>query len=424
MFWRKPIFITGSPNTTWGDVALATSLFLRPWTWYNRKYVDQMQQQLLSQLTLNSQHNIVFSFDSGRSAWYWLLQQLGVGPGDEVILPGFTCLAVGNPVSWLNAMPIYVDADINTLNIDLKLLARKITNKTKVILLQHTFGEVVDVSKVKEIVGDRKIVIVEDCAHSLGGHLISGDAAIFGFGLDKVVSGVRSGATLLKLDALKNKGFNINVETLQSNYQSVLEHPRGLIWKSLLNPLIWHIVGPQYFWGFRSYTLGRLKLRILYKLGIIGNVVASDENVGDKPQWMPAKIAPALARLVDYQLTKLNATNEHRRKIAQIYATHLGTTVSKHNRVYQKYSLLVPDESKRKQIYLAARDKLHTFIGDWLPRPLYSKFSSVEVYQRLQFKPEENPVAIEIGQRVINLPTGVKVSPRRAHELIEYIKKY
>jgi dTDP-4-amino-4,6-dideoxygalactose transaminase len=429
----RPVFITSSPNAQADDVNLARSLWLKWWTRNRSEYLTDFAQNLHNYLRLGND-NRVYLLDSGRSALYFLLSALEIGIGDEVIMPAFTCLAVANPVQWSGATPIYVDAEINSFNMNLDLLASKITAKTKVIIAQHTFGRPVDMQRLQMIVGERKILIIEDCAHSLGGVQQGkklgniGDAAILGFGIDKAISGVRGGGVVIDFNRLQAKGYDIDAEKLTKIYAKLPEFPQDLTWKSVLNPLIWSIVTPLYFIGFRSFTIGRLLIRVLFKLGIIGNVVNEAENVGGKPSWMPAKMAPALARLADNQLAKLDRMNTHRRLIAQIYCELLEIPLDSTNQVYQKFSFLLRDHAQRKPLYELAKNKLWIVIGDWLPRPLYAKFSSTEVYQALSYNPAENPLAEMIGQRIVNLPTSVNINVATAAVLgklvNEFLRKY
>src|SRR5690242_16860905 len=79
-----------------------------------------------------------FAFWKGRVGLYAILKALGVGPGDEVILPGYTCIAVVRPIKYLGARPVYVDIKPATFNLDPKKVAAAITPKTRVIIAQHT----------------------------------------------------------------------------------------------------------------------------------------------------------------------------------------------------------------------------------------------------------------------------------------------
>lgn len=423
MRFYRPVFITSSPNTSIRDVLIGMSLFVRPWKWKSRSLVNTFQQDLKNYLNTDSE---LFLLDSGRSSLYFILKYLNIGVGDEVIAPAFTCLAVANPIHWSGAKPVYVDIESESFNMNLSLLESKITDNTKAIIAQHTFGNPVDLNKLKEIIGDRNILIIEDIAHALGGEVNGsklgtlGDAAVLGFGIDKAISGVRGGGALMNINSLEKKGFKL--ENLKVEYENLPEHPLGLALKSALNPLIWHIATPLYFIGYKNYTLGRFIIRFLFRLGIIGNVVNSDENVGEKPNWMPAKTSPILARLANFQLSNLDNMNSHRISIAKLYSQSLGVNFNDHNNVYQKFSFLTSNNEKRKELYEIAKSNWF-IIGDWLPRPLYSKFSSTEVYKVLSYIPDDYPVAEDVASRIVNLPTSININMRKATLLSNLIKE-
>src|SRR3972149_1771131 len=82
----------------------------------------------------------VFFFFKGRVALYALLKAIGIHPGDEVILPGFTCVVVPNAIIYLGGKPVYADIDPKTFNIDTAKIEGKITDNTTAIIAQNTFG--------------------------------------------------------------------------------------------------------------------------------------------------------------------------------------------------------------------------------------------------------------------------------------------
>ena len=127
----------------------------------------------------------VITFGAGRMAFYALLKQWNIGIGDEVMLTGFTCAVMANAVLRLGATPVYVDIDPNTLGPSVDSINNLISDKTKVIVAQHSFGIPCHIDKICEIARRKKIYLVEDCALSLGstykGKQVGtwGDAAIF-----------------------------------------------------------------------------------------------------------------------------------------------------------------------------------------------------------------------------------------------------
>ena len=93
---------------------------------------------------------------------------LGIGPGDEVITPGFTYIATAETVALLGAKPVYVDIDPKTYNIDPDLIEAAITPKTKAIIPVSLYGQCADFDRINEIARKHNIPVIEDGAQSFG----------------------------------------------------------------------------------------------------------------------------------------------------------------------------------------------------------------------------------------------------------------
>jgi len=93
---------------------------------------------------------------------------LGIGSGDEVITPGFTYIATAETVALLGAKPVYVDIDPHTYNLDPKLLAAAITQRTKAIIPVSLYGQCADMDAINSIATKHGIPVVEDAAQSFG----------------------------------------------------------------------------------------------------------------------------------------------------------------------------------------------------------------------------------------------------------------
>lgn len=109
---------------------------------------------------------------SGTDAIHLSLKVLGVKKGDEVILPAHTFTATAEPIVWLEAKPVFLEIDENTYNIDPKLIERKITKKTKVIIPVHIYGHPADMSKIMEIAKKYNLYVLEDAAQAHGAQII------------------------------------------------------------------------------------------------------------------------------------------------------------------------------------------------------------------------------------------------------------
>lgn len=108
------------------------------------------------------------SVANGTDALQIAQMALGIGPGDEVITPGFTYIATAETVALLGAKPVYVDIDPRTYNIDPQLLEAAITPRTKAIIPVSLYGQCADFDAINAIAAKHGIPVIEDAAQSLG----------------------------------------------------------------------------------------------------------------------------------------------------------------------------------------------------------------------------------------------------------------
>lgn len=156
-----------------------------------------------------SYHNVpeAIAVASGTDALHLALQALGIREGDEVITSPFTFFATAEAILYTGAVPVFVDIEEDTMNIDPALIEARITKKTKAILPVHIFGHAADMPKIAEIAARHNLRIIEDCAQSFGAAIGGkktgsfGDAGCFSFYPSKNLGAFGDGGMLLVKDA-------------------------------------------------------------------------------------------------------------------------------------------------------------------------------------------------------------------------------
>ena len=105
---------------------------------------------------------------SGTAAIHIALYKLGIGPGDEVIVPALTFVATINPVVYVGAKPVFVDVDLETWNIDPEKIEEVITERTKAIIPVHLYGNPCNMDEIMSIARKYNLYVIEDATESLG----------------------------------------------------------------------------------------------------------------------------------------------------------------------------------------------------------------------------------------------------------------
>ena len=136
---------------------------------------------------------------------------IGLGPGDEVIIPAQTHIATAHAVELTGAKPIFVDAEIETGNIDPTKIEEAITKNTKAITVVHYLGVPVDILEIKKITDKHNLFLLEDCALAPGAYYnnkhvgLHGDAGVFSFYPVKHITTAEGGMIILKDEELASK---------------------------------------------------------------------------------------------------------------------------------------------------------------------------------------------------------------------------
>ncbi len=140
---------------------------------------------------------------SGTDALILSLKALGIGPSDEVIVPAFSFFSTAGVVLWINAKPVFVDVELESLNINPRLIEGAITPKTKAIIVAHFNGRMADMEAICAVAKKHKLFVIEDAAQAIGskyknkpiGHY--GDVACLSFNPMKLLGGYGDGGAVV-----------------------------------------------------------------------------------------------------------------------------------------------------------------------------------------------------------------------------------
>lgn len=306
---------------------------------------------------------------NGLDALFLALKALGVGAGDEVIVPSNTYIATALAVTYVGATPVFVEPDIRTFNIDPSRIEEAITDKTKAIMPVHLYGQPCDMDPIMEIARKHNLFVVEDCAQAHGatyrGKVIGsfGDAAGFSFYPGK------------NLGALGDAGATV------TNNEELAKKVRAL-----------GNYGSDY------------KYHHIYK----GNNSRLDEL---QAAFLAAK------------LPHLNKMNEERRRIAQKYIDGI-----KNEEVILPY---IPEYAHPVwhifAIRCKRRDELEKFLNDagigtnkHYPIPMHLQ----ECYKDLGFKEGDFPIAEEISSTQLSIPMYYGMTDEEVQYVIDKVNEF
>jgi len=256
------------------------------------------------------------SFSSGRNSFRAILHALEIGAGDEVILPGFTCVVVPYTILQCGATPVYVDIR-SDYRMDPEALSAALTPRTKAIIAQHTFGLPERITDIMTLARERGIRVIEDCAHVLPGSAHDekslgtwGDAAYFSFERGKTISSGWGGAAVTRDESLGRR-----LAQIQQEVPSLSREDNLRIGVRLLLTILVHHPG--------LFALGSLVRGSLARRGIFPNTMPLTECRGEPPSQLFGRLADTQATLLLCQMQRLPSITAHRRSCVQALSKSL-----------------------------------------------------------------------------------------------------
>ncbi len=227
------------PTLQGNELKYVTETIQTGWISSAGPYLQKFEQKFAEYCTVK--HGV--SCCNGTVAIHLAIEALGIGPGDEVIIPTFTMAASCNGVIYSGAKPVLVDSELDTWNIDINKIEEKITPRTKAIMVVHTYGHPVDMDQVKRIADKHNLYVIEDAAEAHGAEYKGrktgslGDIAAFSFYANKIIScfppdtkilispptGGKGISRMKKISELKvgDLVLTYNLKTAQKEYKKV-----------------------------------------------------------------------------------------------------------------------------------------------------------------------------------------------------------
>lgn len=374
------------------DVVIAREALGSRENWYDETVIREYENAFASW----NGSRYAFSFMGGRVALSACISALGLGPGDEVIVPGYTCVAVPNAFEFAGIKIVYCDIELDTYGLDAKELAEKITGNTKAVLLHHLYGLVCrDYEKVVEIARGRGLRVIEDCCQSAGAEFKGmkvgrlGDAAIYSSEQSKVFTTIEGGFATCDDESLATK---------LNDYWESAPYPNA---ERTDNELYTILTGyrmyadPQWWWKGELY-------RLLYADRQIVTTTPEEER-GIKPSHYGCKMPAAIAAVGLNQLRKVDAYNEMRRRTARRWddwcdqnGYHKPYVVPGSTPVFLRYPIMVEPEKKRDTTW--ALEELGVSLGVWF-------ISNIHPSKRVVLGCPNADAAV---RQCVNLPTIIK----------------
>lgn len=409
----KPISISLSPNIEKDDILISIKTLFLFWKWKNGKEIKILEEEFKKYFNVK----YAFSFNSGRSSLFAILKSLNLKEKDEILIQSFTCNAVANPIIWNKLKPIYVDSNKDDFNINIFDLEKKITSKSKIVIVQHTFGLPADLDSIIKICKENNLILIEDCAHCLGAKYKNklvgtfGDFAFFSFSRDKVISSVYGGMVIIN-----SSEYGENLKKIRDQFPFPSYY---FIFQQLIHPILLNfIVLPTY----NLFKIGKVLLIFFQNTKILSKAVHKKEKRGEMPNYFPKKMPNGLAILALNQFKKIEKFNSHRKKIAEIYYEKLKDTqfilpkkfIEREN-IFLRFTIR---DNNSKEIIKKLWSK-NILIGDWYTSPVAPIDTNLE---KLEYT-NNCPNSKLLSEETFNLPTHINIKEKEVKKIIKFLKK-
>ena len=372
--WKLPLYKIYTDDE---DVNLITKIIKRGSNWAIGPEIEEFENAITNYIGVD----YCAVLNSGTSSLHATLLALGLGSGDEILVPSFSFISTANSVLFVNATPSFVDIEEKTFGINPELIKEKTTSSTKAIIPMDYGGMSCQISEIKQHAENNNLLLIEDAAESLGSSVNGkkigsmADATVFSFCGNKVLTTGEGGAvvtnsrdTYEKIKLIRSHG-----RLDQSNY---FENPSSSQYLDL-----------GYNWRMSSITaaLGISQLNKLEKI---------------------------------IQMRKDNA-NYLSSKLSKFSQIKVPIPPNDYDHIYQMYTIRLPDKD--------IRDSLHDFLST---RGIFSKVYFTPIHStsfyKQKFDIDRNSLSVteKISNQILTLPLYPNMTMEEKDLLIQTVSEF
>ncbi len=303
---------------------------------------------------------------NGTDALLISLIAAGVGKGDEIITTPFTFFATGETIIQAGAKPVFVDID-NDFNINIDLIEKKITNKTKGIIPVHLYGNPVNMDKLTELARKHDLFIIEDCAQSVGATFKNQKTGTFGL------------AGTISFFPTKNLGCAGDGGAIITNNEEMY---------NMVKKIRVHGSSKKYYHDILGFN---------------------------------SRLDALQASLLSVKLKYIDEKNKKRREIAEFYNENLNEKIIKpienddSYHIYHQYTIIVENRDQLRE-YLTEKgiaSAIH------YPMPLHKQEAIIPYIDKT-----ECPMAEEYSKQVLSLPIYPEIKKEELEYIVEKINDF
>lgn len=297
------------------------------------KYIKRFEEEF--SIYIGAKYGIATS--SGTTALHLALVTLGIGKGDEVIIPTLSFIATANCVAYTGAKPVFVDSEPHTWNIDPELIEEKITERTKAIIPVHLYGHPADMAPIRDLAEDHSLVVIEDAAEAHGAEYRGkkvgslGDAGCWSFYGNKIITTGEGGMITTNNDEIMEKamllrdhgmskekrywhlfiGYNYRMTNMQAavglaqvekiEEYVALRRKNAKSYNELLRDLPNVTIPPEMEWAKNVYWLYSILVDKIPRDDLIG--ILHDNGIDTRPFFYPMHKQPPYQKLCSEKLS-------------------------------------------------------------------------------------------------------------------------